>query len=123
MKVLKDMKLIKSKAVMEIYLSDKFSALFIILRLTVLKYYIQKDVQYCQVNSLGSEKGHATSKRLGEFHKPCDQMLCSLVKILGLFVSCSFAPSLVHMPLPGGNCLNPHLLSCSLSSASPLFPA
>ena len=37
------------------------SALFIILSLIVIKYYIQKDVQYCQVNSLGSEKGHATS--------------------------------------------------------------
>lgn len=99
MKVLKDMKLIKSKAVMEIYLSDKFSALFIILSLTVIK-CIQKDVQYCQVNALGSEKGHATSKRLSEFHKPCGQMLCSLVKALGLSVSCSFAPSLVRMPLP-----------------------
>ena len=76
---------------MEIHLSD----------------YIQKDVQYCQVNSLGSEKGHATSKRLSEFHKPCDQMLCSFVKILDLFVSCSFAPLLIHMPLPSGVALIP----------------
>lgn len=87
---------------MEIHLSD----------------YIQKDVQYRQVNSLGSEKGHATSKRLSEFHKPCDQMLCSLVKILGLFFSCSFAPSLIHMPLPSGIALIPQY---SLLVHSPLL--
>ena len=95
------------KAEMEIHLSDIQCSFHNPKYFIVIKYYIQKDVQYCQVNSLGSEKGHATSKRLSEFHKPCDQMLCSLVEILGLFFSCSFAPLLIHMPLPSGTALIP----------------